>query len=332
MALDETALEGGPVTTPRVNEWCVAVVGMHRSGTSATSGLLVKLGLTGPRPDDLLEANSSNERGHWESRAVWQCNENLLHAAGSGAFAPPPVTLRWDGVAGYEEIRREALQFFATTHDGGSMVVKDPRLCLTLPFWRDVLPTPMAAVFVLREPLSVARSLHARGSQARGSNFPMTLALATWDRYIRSASVVLEGLPTLVIEYDSMMADPRTATEKISQFLRHVGVPLEPAGSGGAADFLDPGLRHQRAEVDDYQGIAMSQREVFDTLSDLQGTHESWSPPPLAPEPFWVEDVLRIRREWRKKAKELKTLQGSPTRLVGAAVKSIAVRAREVIR
>ncbi len=219
MALGDMALEGGPVTAPRVNNWCVAVVGMHRSGTSATAGLLVNLGLTGPRPDDIYPPSSSNERGHWESVSMVRCNERLLHAVNCPRYAPPPVTLRWDCVAGYEEIRRTALDWFATNYAGGPMVVKDPRLCLTLPFWRDVLPTPMAAVFVLRDPLSVVRSMQAR------DNFPATLALAIWDRYVRSASLVLEGIPTLVIEYDAMMSDPSAATEEISRFLRNVGVP-----------------------------------------------------------------------------------------------------------
>jgi hypothetical protein len=324
MALDEMAVEGGPVPTPRVDDWCVAVVGMHRSGTSATAGLLVNLGLTGPRPDDLIPASSSNERGHWESKGMHRCNEGLLRAVRCARYAPPPVTLRWDGVPGYEEIRSAALRWFATTYAGGPMVAKDPRLCLTLPFWRDVLPAPIAAVFVLRDPMSVVRSLQAR------DEFPVTLALSIWDRYVRSASLVLEGLPTFVVEYDSMMADPSGATEQISRFLRHVGVPLEPASSGAAVSFLDSGLRHQRAELDQYEGIALSQRQVFDELSDMRGAHESWTPPLLPESPFWVDEVLGMRRDFTNRGREMRSLQTSPTHRAGAAVKRIAVRAREI--
>ncbi len=203
------------------------------------------------------------------------------------------------------------------------MVAKDPRLCLTLPFWRDVLPAPIAAVFVLRDPLSVVRSMLAR------DDFPVTLALAIWDRYVRSASCVLKGLPTLVVEYDSMMADPLGATEEISRFLRHVGVSLEHSNSDAAASFLDSGLRHQHAELDEYEGIALSQRQVFDVLSGLRGEHESWAPPVLAPSPFWVEEVLGMRREFTSRGRELRSLQSSPIHRAGAAAKRIAERARE---
>ena len=323
MALGETALEGEPVVTPRVDDWCVAVVGMHRSGTSATAGLLVNLGLTGPRPDDIIRASSSNERGYWESKSMVRCDDGLLRAVGCARYAPPPITLRWDGVPGYEEIRRAALRWFATTYAGRSMVAKDPRLCLTLPFWRDVLPAPIAAVFVLRDPLSVVRSMLAR------DDFPVTLALAIWDRYVRSASLVLEGLPTLVVEYDSMMADPSGATEEISRFLRHVGVSLEHASSDAAVNFLDSGLRHQHTELDEYEGIALSQRQVFDVLSGLRGEHESWVPPLLEQSPFWVEEVLGMRRDFTSRGRELRSLQSSPIHRAGAVAKRIAERARE---
>ena len=300
---------------------------MHRSGTSATAGLLVNLGLTGPRPDDIFPASSSNERGYWESVSLLRCNERLLKAVGYGRYSPPPVTLRWDDVAGYEDIRRAALRWFATNYAGRPMVAKDPRFCLTLPFWRDVLPAPMAAIFVLRHPLSVARSMQAR------DNFPITKCLAIWDRYIRSASLVLEGLPTLVVEYDSMMADPSATNEEISRFLEHVGVPLAPASSDSAVGFLDSGLRHQHAELDEYEVMALTQQKVFEMLSDLRGPHESWEPPSLAPAPVWVDDVLMLCQETRNKSRELnKTLkrsQPSARSRVGSAVRTIAMMASE---
>ena len=77
---------------------CVAVIGVGRSGTSATAGLLVNLGLSGPRGDDLLPATSFNQSGHWESRSVIRCNVKLLRSVGASGHGPPPTTLNWDGV------------------------------------------------------------------------------------------------------------------------------------------------------------------------------------------------------------------------------------------
>jgi hypothetical protein len=330
MALDDRSLKRGTVTVPRIDNWCVAVVGMHRSGTSATAGLLANLGLTGPRPDDVYPTSSSNEKGHWESVSMVRINERLLGAVDCGRYAPPPITLEWKGVTGHEEIRAAALQWFTTNYVGGPMVVKDPRFCLTLPFWRDVLRAPMAAVFVLRDPLSVVRSMQAR------DDFPVTFGLSLWDRYVRSASLVLEGLPTLVVEYDSMMAERAAATEEIRRFLEHVGVPIEPAASDAAVGFLDSGLHHQHAGSDVYEGISLSQRQVFDVISDLRGEHESWTPPVLAQEPPWVDDVLTLRRRSlirnRELKKELERLHSTRTFRAGSAVKHIGLRARKFVR
>ena len=310
-AVESTSVANGKVESRR----CVAVVGVGRSGTSATAGLLMSLGLTGPRPDDLLPASSSNESGHWESKKMIACNVQLLNGVGATHYGPPPVGIRWDGVAKYEEIRESVLQWFAASYEGRPMMVKDPRLCATLPFWRDVLPVSMAAVFVLRDPLRVSRSREAR------DGVPVTLGLAIWDRYIRSAAAVLNGLPTLVVEYDAMLADPRRATEQISVFLEGVGINVAPGATDAAAAHLNPTLRHQESEDDEYQNFARVQRQLFDALVDLTGVHEEWQAPrDLPPEPVWVEDVLRLRREFQNASRSLRKLRKSRANRIAAAL------------
>ncbi len=155
---------------------CVAVIGVGRSGTSATVGLLVKLGLSGPRGDDLLPATSFNQSGHWESRSVIRCNVKLLRSVGASGHGPPPTTLNWDGVRDYTNRTAEAQRWYKNARSGGPVMVKDPRMCHTLSFWREALPAPMAAVFVLRDPLQVARSLKTR------DGLPISLGLSLWDR------------------------------------------------------------------------------------------------------------------------------------------------------
>ena len=54
----------------------ILVLGMHRSGTSALTGALQRLGVE--LGDDLLPANKDNVRGFWESRAAMEIDEALL--------------------------------------------------------------------------------------------------------------------------------------------------------------------------------------------------------------------------------------------------------------
>ena len=207
--------------------------------------------------------------------------------------------------------RRLALRWFASTYAGKPMVMKDPRLCMTLPFWRDILPMPMAAVFIVRNPLSVARSLEARDGMR------MTLGLAIWDRSIRSAALVLEGLPTLVVDYDDMMGDPTGTTEEIVRFLEKVDVDVAPSLREAAARQLDSSLHHQKDEDDEYRDFAYVQRQMYDTLLDQRGFHDAWKPPStFLPAPLWVEDTLVMRRDLNITARRLRKLRSTwPNRI-----------------
>jgi len=270
---------------------CVAVVGMHRSGTSATAGLLVGLGLAGPRAEDLVPASESNQRGHWESEAVHMCNVRVLAALGADTYAPPPPASSWENDRKFDPLRAEAAQWYSSTFDGRPVVLKDPRLCITLPLWRTALPGPLATIFVLRDPLEVARSLHAR------DELPIVLGLALWDRYVRSAALSLEGSPTLVVDYSDMLADPIKWSDVVCGYLEELGVRLDPDSRGAGLKFLDARLRHQTSDRSDYEPLIGAHREVHAIMTERVGTHASWKPPELPPAPPWADYILQLRRE-----------------------------------
>ena len=293
---------------------------MHRSGTSATAGLLIGLGLAGPQQDDLVPGDSSNERGHWESHEVQLCNARLLAAQGSTTYAPTPYTGNWSDVAGYEAVKSRAEAWFANAYAGQPIVMKDPRLCLTMSFWRAALPVPMAAVLVLRDPMHVARSLEAR------DGIPILLGLALWDRYTRSASEGLSGLPTLVVEYNSMIEDRANATRAVTMFLEQVGIQPKPETSDDPALRLDPGLRHQSDRSEQCDDLYRAQREVLETLTERLGSHSSWQPPALPLPPAWVDDALRLRRDYARAARELHWVKASRTYKVASSLSRLTGR------
>jgi hypothetical protein len=304
-------LEGHEPQVHAEADLCVVVAGMHRSGTSATAGLLVGHGLAGPPPEDLVPPSSSNERGHWESRTVVNCNTRLLAAVGATAYAPPADLPDWLDPQ-FDELRVEAQRWFVEYSDGRPLVLKDPRCCLTLPFWRTAIPARMGAVLVVRDPMEVARSLQAR------DHIPVLLGLAMWDRYVRTVVPSLTGLPTLVLEYAAMLSDPTAASESVAEFLQCLGVAVERA-TDGPASRLDASLRHQRASEADYGDLAHPQQDLYRLLVSKAGFHGSWRPPEMAPAPSWVEDALEMRRELSSARRELHWVQASRAyKLAGA--------------
>ena len=60
----------------KITRQAIIVLGMHRTGTSAVSGVLAKLGVQAPR--SLMPATQDNPKGYWESRQLWALHEKVL--------------------------------------------------------------------------------------------------------------------------------------------------------------------------------------------------------------------------------------------------------------
>jgi hypothetical protein len=284
---------------------CVFVVGMHRSGTSATTGTLQALGLAVPSGDDLLEAGEWNEPGFFESKRLVAFNNHLLTALGGTWSAPPPLRPGWEADSALDALRAEAGRLFAESFPVRPAAWKDPRNCITLPLWRRVVAPPMAAVFVYRDPLEVARSLQTRGGTG------MTYGLALWDRHVRDACANLVGLPTLVADYGRTLDAPSAWVDELAEFLGGLGVDIDASARQAAVASLDGSLRHQRSPGAPPPGVWDSQLEVVEALRKLDGSHRSWGAVDLGAEPEWVNEILALRLEADKLRRLERILQTS---------------------
>lgn len=284
------------------------VIGMHRSGTSAVTGMLTRLGVDAPAEDDLVPATQFNERGHFESKSLMRFDNQLLRLLGGTWSAPPPLAAGWEHRPELDGLRRSAPAVFEATFPTRPMAWKDPRNCLVLPFWRSVLSSPVATVLVYRDGLEVARSLRTR------NEIPVTHGLALWERYVRTSCTGLAGLPTLVTDYARMLDDPAQWGRSLIGFLTDVGINIDPRQADAATSSLDAGLRHQRSSPDGSDGpagIADSQRDILAVLRRLDGPHDRWSPPDLGAEPEWVEDVLALRRQYEILRRQYRSVESS---------------------
>lgn len=197
-------------------ERSVVVLGMHRSGTSLVTRVINLLGVPLCRDDDFL-TGPDNPTGHWESASLMALNDKLLQAFGGSYYAPQPMADGWEHTQNVTALQDDARQVFGRMHPAKTWVWKDPRTCLTLPFWRTIWPNDPLVVFVYREPLEVVSSL------SRRDGFGKAHCIALWERYTRSAICGAKNLPFVTVHFSELMTDPVSAVTRLRSDLTSLG-------------------------------------------------------------------------------------------------------------
>lgn len=283
----------------------VLVLGMHRSGTSAVAGALRCIGLRLSDEELLLPPHPDNPRGYFENRALLELNDRILDALGGDWSAPPPLPDGWTDLPEIEGLREEAERAFHATMPEKGWVWKDPRNCLTLPFWLPLLDASPAVVLVHRSPWEVARSLRAR------DDFPLPLGLALWERYTRELLTNVAGLRVVVTSFWDLLEEPVASMRRIRDDLAELGVPVGSVDEDAVAEFLSPSLPSAGAEPET-EILSPRQEELLDRVRSLDHRYGAFRvdlPPPTP----WSEALLEERR---RHLGERRRLLGERTRLI----------------
>ncbi len=226
----------------------VLVLGMHRSGTSALAGTLHALGFG--LPDNLLPPAPDNPGGYFESKTLTRLNEEILVAAGTSWHDPSPIPPEWFESAAALAFRERAAALVEKALAASPMIVlKDPRLCRLLPFWRACLTeleVAFGVVMILRDPREVARSLQLRVlNELTRPGGPLSIARAhwLWLRYVLEAEHGSRDLPRALLTYEMLLADGPGQLAAIAQRLGfEYPVPL-----AATAETLERGRKRQQS-------------------------------------------------------------------------------------
>ena len=263
---------------------------MHRSGTSALTGALGALGFNTPHPGERMDWPESNSE-HWESVSLTVYNDHLLTKLGGNWEAPPDFPLEWDGDDVVSELGSPLPILNAAFPEPGPRVWKDPRLCLLLPFWKNILPSPLAAVLVWRSPLSVARSLQKR------DGMHLADGIALWERYNRAALQNLVGLNTFVCSYDAVVSDPTTAMNTMADWLSALPQMSHMADHWHREQSAESivQVNSTQEQVAGSELLLAQQHDLFLRLSLLEGGHLPLEDSSLAGESDWTTALLAAR-------------------------------------
>jgi hypothetical protein len=243
----------------------VLVVGMHRSGTSAATGVLHGLGLS--LPSDLMLDREDNE-AHNESVSLTDANDNFLGLLGGSWDAPPDLAPGWEHGNDFRGLMPVAARVAASAFPRpGVAVWKDPRNCLLLPYWAQVIAPIAGIVLSWRAPLAVARSLATR------DGIPVEQGLDLWCRYNEAALAHSQEYDVLVLNYDEMVEKPQLLASITAVWLEKIlpGISLDETTVATARQTVAPRLRHERAEDED---VPTRCRDLEKRLAHLQRGHQ----------------------------------------------------------
>jgi hypothetical protein len=203
----------------------IAVLGMHRSGTSCLTGSLQHAGLS---LGDCHTWNKHNERGNRENQQFVDLHDAIL-AANGGAWDVPPESAVWQS----EHIDR-GRELLAAHSDQPTFGFKDPRALLVIDGWKTLYPS-IEFIGIYRHPNAVAKSLEKRSNKTREES------LNLWFVYnsILYREYQIKSFSLLCFDDDEALLDKKIAS---------AGQQMGLVGNDADEKFYTSALRHNNAE------------------------------------------------------------------------------------
>lgn len=220
-------------------EHLIFVLGMHRSGTSALSGMLCKAGFDGP--SDLMPPQVNNPLGYWESQGLCGLNDAFFKDHDADWSEPHKLSVGWEDTPMTARWRHEVLTHFKSTFSGAQLpVIKDPRLCILLDGltpWLESEWIQPSIILTIRDPFEVA------GSLEKAEKIPVQVGIQLWLHHVLAAEYVSRGYPRLVIHHDELLRHPEQCLERCQAL---IGRTIQETDAQEGISFVTTELYHQR--------------------------------------------------------------------------------------
>lgn len=247
----------------------ILVAGMHRSGTSATTGALRMCGIS--LGSDFVPAADDNRLGYWENAKAVAIHEQLLERLQRSWDDVRSLPHDWLESGAALDAARQIETLVREEFAGEPLwAVKDPRICRFLPLWKEVLGRmgiPIVVLIVARRPSEVAASIQKR------NDWLPALGELLWLRHVFEAERDSRELQRCVVTYDDMIADPRGT---MFRALGRLGITPSAESFGDAIErFISGDERHHSHESDEELSADIAGK-AFRLLSSIARDNEGW--------------------------------------------------------
>lgn len=252
----------------------ICVLGMHRSGTSVIARAINLLGVYIGQESNLLPPQQDNPEGFWEHREIVKIHDEILNMLSRTWYSTTPLPDKWWKSPEIGPFRNQLKKLIRREFINQELWGwKDPRTCLLLPIWKDILDelnVELCYVIPVRNPLDVSASLEKRDGFSRNES------LSLWNLYTLSSLIWSEGSKRVVIQYDHFLAEWETSLKHIAKTLEIPWPNDDNELLRTMSSFIKPNLRHSRSQVEDLlkENLPVLQLSTYKVCLDAAGAVE----------------------------------------------------------
>ena len=228
----------------------ICILGMHRTGTSSVARAMNLLGVYMGASDRMMPpANGNNPKGFWEHMGIVEIHENILTNLSRTWHEVKPMDRNWWKSSYMLEQKKTLVQLILEEFKNKQLWGwKDPRTCLMLPLWLEMLSElniEPSFLITLRNPIDTAKSLLKR------DNIPLRKSYFMWQLHITSALMYTRNYKRTIIHYDHFLDNWEMNLRRCAKHLNIRWPETNSALKEDMESFLDTGLRHSSSTLSD---------------------------------------------------------------------------------
>lgn len=218
------------------------ILGMHRSGTSAVTGTINRMGLD--IGSDLMPITQDNPKGYYENNKVLKLNEKILIENNSSwdnchfKISKIPKEKIAPYVAEAKKILTEEFRY------SEQFCIKDPRNCITFPIWEQAsleLKYTIKIIIPHRNPIEVANSLKKRDS------FSFEKSLTLWCHHFLSAEHFSRPYKRIFLSFNELLNDTKKTVKTLNDF---IGIESKGKETKQIESFLDVNIKNNNLSIE----------------------------------------------------------------------------------